>query len=123
MEMALTARKVSAREAAQAGLVTQVCQTQDVLKAAAFILAAAIAKKSPVAATGIKQVLLHARWSITTFIDLPYLLVALEKATSLHQASAQCGSRPLPKCVSFTTCEARKRHVQFLQVSCRGRRS
>ena len=61
MDMALSARKMTATEAAQIGLVTKVYQTQGELRSQAFNLAAAIAKKSPIAATGIKQVMLHAR--------------------------------------------------------------
>lgn len=64
MEMALSARKLSASEAAQVGLVTQVCQTQDNLRSQTLALAAAIAKKSPVAATGIKRVMIHARYCL-----------------------------------------------------------
>lgn len=61
VEMALSARKIPASEAAQIGLVTRICQTQEDLRSQTFALATAIAKKSPVAATGIKQVMLHAR--------------------------------------------------------------
>ena len=64
MEMALSARKMAASEAAQTGLVTQVFQTHEELRAQSFELAAVIAKKSPVAATGIKQVMLHARYAL-----------------------------------------------------------
>ena len=67
--MALSARKIPASEAAQIGLVTRICQTQEDLRSQTFALATAIAKKSPVAATGIKQVMLHARQAMCSRIS------------------------------------------------------
>ena len=61
MEMALTARKLSAGEARQMGLVSQICPSKDELQASARALALKLAAKSPVAITGIKRVMQHAR--------------------------------------------------------------
>ena len=60
-ELALTARNFSASEAENIGLVTHISSTQASMTAAARKMAAQIAQKSPIAVTGTKRVLLHAR--------------------------------------------------------------
>lgn len=59
--MALTARLVPSAEAMRMGLVTHVCPDKAAMNAYARNLACSIAKKSPIAVTGIKQIMLHAR--------------------------------------------------------------
>lgn len=61
MEMALTARQVSAAEAKQMGLITEVLATKTELVDRAKALAKDIARKSPIALSGIKQVMQHSR--------------------------------------------------------------
>lgn len=61
MELALTARTFSAAEARAMGLVTEVCENMEALDARAMQLAGLIACKSPLAVTGTKRVLQHAR--------------------------------------------------------------
>ena len=61
MELALTARTFKATEARALGLVSEVLPNATALHDKASQVAAAIAAKSPVAVTGTKRVLLHAR--------------------------------------------------------------
>lgn len=60
-ELAYTARKMFADEAAQAGLVSRVLQDKETLLKAALDVAASIAAKSPVAVQGTKHNLNYAR--------------------------------------------------------------
>lgn len=60
-EMALTARVVGAEEARAIGLVTEVAPNAAALEALAGERARALAAKSPLAAQGTKQAMLHAR--------------------------------------------------------------
>ena len=64
MELALTARTVNAAEAKDLGLVSEVLADRSALYRRAYELAAFIAKKSPVATTGTKHVLLQARYPV-----------------------------------------------------------
>lgn len=60
-EMALTGRRMNAREARRWGLVTHVAADREGAISAAMSVAAKIAAKSPVAAAGTKRALNHAR--------------------------------------------------------------
>ena len=62
MELALTARTVDAAEAKALGLVSEVLADRNALYRRAHELAALIARKSPVATTGTKHILLQARY-------------------------------------------------------------
>jgi enoyl-CoA hydratase/carnithine racemase len=63
MELALTARTFSAAEAKAIGLVSEVCENSDILETRAMQIAETIALKSPIAVTGTKRVLQHARYT------------------------------------------------------------
>ena len=60
-ELCLTARAFGAEEALSMGLVSKVLPDQAALHQHVHQVAAAIAAKSPLAVTGTKRVLLHAR--------------------------------------------------------------
>lgn len=61
MELALTARTLSADEAYSSGLVSRVFADRETLDREAVTLAQLLAKKPAVALAGTKRVLLHAR--------------------------------------------------------------
>ena len=62
MELSLTARKFAAAEALAIGLVSKVLPDDESLMSHAENIAAQLAAKSPLAVTGTKRVLLHARY-------------------------------------------------------------
>ena len=60
-ELAFTARKMSAQEANNVGLVNNVWKNKDILLEEVQKIAASIAEKSPLVVRGIKKTLLHSR--------------------------------------------------------------
>lgn len=81
MELALTARTITADEALRIGLVSEVCDDVD---ARGMELARALAKKSPIALRGTKRVLLRARDDPNVERGLDY--VAAHNAAMLMNA-------------------------------------
>ena len=75
MELSLTARSIAAAEAKAMGLVSEVCENVEALEARAMQLASVIACKSPIAVTGTKRVLQHARYDLDPLLLLAVLVV------------------------------------------------
>ena len=87
MELALTARSVAAAEAKAMGLVSEVCENVEALEARAMQLASVIACKSPIAVTGTKRVLQHARCDLFLLLSFAvlFLLTSCIKRHLTHQ--------------------------------------